>query len=423
MSYLTSICTQQDLSLWLFTFKASACIVGWRCSPDHKWVLLVYNLISAFITLRLACLCFLPDIDRFSIAKGDSNRHCAVILARAGSKKSNWKQNKTSSTFVRVWGISVFTAGHILAWTTSACGVNWPSDFSSGCGFWQAQSCKSHRRSLQRAPWQAAPRSPPHRQYFKTWTDTLNGITTKQVERRPSLYGDICTRWVLDNREPWGGFLGVDGVFGVCGGERCCSHKCHVSDGLWCRMRVAFVSLSAISVSDPSYSNSQVVRCVPDEGFANDRCRHAWFYNLLTAKDSCQVQPGSHVASPIFFQSSFTCHRSSACSPLLFFCIYNESNNVTFCVDCATHWHEQIQPADNLLSNLLSNWAQWAISAEEHWRKSQAKQEQRERKNLVVFSCWLYGGFESTNKRQSMILFFLIVMFRSIAFIHFILFS
>lgn len=46
---------------------------------------------------------------------------------------------------------------------TSACEVNWLSEFSSVRGLRQAHSCKSHRQILQRAPWQAAPSltSPP----------------------------------------------------------------------------------------------------------------------------------------------------------------------------------------------------------------------------------------------------------------------
>lgn len=102
----------------------------------------------------------------------------------------------------------------------------------------------------------------------------------------------------------------------VCGGERCCSHKCHISDGLWCRMRVAFVSLSPVTLSDPSHFNHQVVRA-RDEGLANDRCRRAWLYRLHTASDSCQVRSGLHAASAVFFRSSFTCYWSSACFPIM----------------------------------------------------------------------------------------------------------
>lgn len=164
----------------------------------------------------------------------------------------------------------------------------------------------------------------------------------------------------------------------VCGGERCCSHKCHISDGLWCRMRIAFVSLSAITLSDPSHFNRQVVRAW-DEGFANDRCS-VCLYHLHTASDSCQVHSGLHAASAIFFQSSFTCYWSSACFPIMVsFFFFIESQIVTFCVKSISRVF--VPHTDTSKFSLQTTcWAiclatvhNGAISVEEYWCMLQSR--------------------------------------------------
>lgn len=116
----------------------------------------------------------LTEIDSFSIAKGHLIRHCAEKRVNHESVLLSWhspqdeiistlKQNRTSPKTSSGWWIFVFGFDFDV---TLVCGIDWPSAFPSACGLWQAPS-KLHRPFLQRAPWQAAPRSPAHRQYSR----------------------------------------------------------------------------------------------------------------------------------------------------------------------------------------------------------------------------------------------------------------
>lgn len=197
---------------------------------------------------------------------------------------------------------------------TSACGVNWLSEFSSGRGLWQAHSSKSHRQILQRAPWQAGPSltSPPvfldldwhfkWNNHGTSWKEAifvqwhLYPLSVRQQRAVGELLGCRWSVWCVGEKDAV--LTNVTSLTGSDAG--CTSPLC-----LWVP---SLYQIPPISI--------QVVRAW-DLGFANGRCRHVWLNHLHTASDSCQVHSGWQAASAIFFRSSFTCYWSSACFPIM----------------------------------------------------------------------------------------------------------